>query len=53
VPIVARIAWADDGAEYIETFVDGWSGQNVYVQLSDPRYRLTSLWLDAADVTDR
>jgi hypothetical protein len=45
VPIVARIVWEDDGEEYTETVAAGWSGQNVYVRLPDPRYRLTSVWL--------
>jgi hypothetical protein len=53
VPITARIVWADDGKEFIDTVAAGWSGQNVYVRLPDPRYRLTSVWLDAADVTRR
>jgi hypothetical protein len=53
VPITARIVWADDGEECIETVVAGWSGQNVYVRLPDPRYRHTSVWLDAADVKRR
>jgi hypothetical protein len=50
VPIVARIVWEDDGEEYIHTVAAGWTGQNVYVRLPDPRYQLTSVWLDAADV---
>jgi hypothetical protein len=53
VPIVARIVWEQDGEEHIETEAAGWSGQNVYVRLPDPRYRLTSVWLDAADVKRR
>ena len=53
VPIVARIVWEDDGEEYIETDAAGWSGQNVYVRVPDTRWRLTSVWLDAADVTRR
>jgi hypothetical protein len=53
VPITARIVWADDGEEFIETLAAGWSGRNVYVPLPDPRYRLTSVWLDAADVKRR
>jgi hypothetical protein len=35
VPIVARIVWADDGEEFIETVAAGWTGQNVYVRLPD------------------
>jgi hypothetical protein len=53
VPITARIVWADDGEEHIETEALGWSGQNVYVRLPDRRYRLTSVWLDASDVRRR
>jgi len=40
-------------AEWIETEAAGWTGQNVYVRLPDPRYRLTSVWLNAADVRRR
>jgi hypothetical protein len=50
VPIVARVVWADDGEEYIDTEAAGRSGQLVYVRLPDRRYRLTSVWLNAADV---
>jgi len=53
VPVVARIVWEGDGEDFIETVAAGWSGQNVYVRLPDRRYRLTSVWLDAADVTRR
>jgi hypothetical protein len=51
VPIVARIVWADDGEEYVETVALGWSGR--YVRMSEPRYQLRAVWLDAADVTRR
>jgi hypothetical protein len=30
--------------------VAGWTGRNVYLRLLDPRYRFTSIWLDASDV---
>jgi hypothetical protein len=53
VSIVARIVWADDGEEFIETVAAGWSGQLVYVRLPDTRYRRTSVWLAAADVRRR
>jgi hypothetical protein len=42
-----------DGEEYIDTVPAGWSGQNVYVRLPDRRYRLTSVWLDAAGAKRR
>jgi hypothetical protein len=53
VPVTARIVWEDDGEEFIETEAAGWSGRLVYVRVPDRRYRLTSVWLDAADVRRR
>jgi hypothetical protein len=31
----------------------GWAGRDVYVRITDSRYRLRAVWLDAADVTRR
>jgi hypothetical protein len=53
VPITARIVWEDDGVEYIDTEAAGWSRKLVYVRVPDRRFRLTSVWLDAADVRRR
>jgi hypothetical protein len=53
VPIVARIVWEDDREEYLNTVALGWTGRNVYVRMTDTRYRLRAVWLDAADVTRR
>jgi hypothetical protein len=53
VPVVVCIVWEDDGEEHIETEALGWTSRDVYVRLPDPRYRLTSVWLDAADVKRR
>ena len=53
IPIVARIVWADDGEEHVDTVALGWTGRDVYVRMSDPRYQLRAVWLDAADVTRR
>jgi hypothetical protein len=53
VPIVARVVWEYDGEEHLETEAAGWSGQLVYVRLPDRRYRLTSVWLHAADIKRR
>jgi hypothetical protein len=53
VPVVARIMWADDGEEHLETEVLGWTGRNVYVRMGDRRYRFTAVWLDASDVKRR
>jgi hypothetical protein len=53
VPVVARIVWEHDGEEQLETEALGWTGRNVYVRLPDRRYRLASVWLDAAGVKRR
>ena len=53
VPIVARIVWAQDGEEHVDTVALGWTGSNVYVRLPDPRHQFTACWLDAADVRRR
>jgi hypothetical protein len=42
VPIMARIEWAKDGVEQLETEALGWTDRRVYVRMTDPRYRLTS-----------
>jgi hypothetical protein len=53
VSIRARILWDRDGEEWIETEALGWTGHEVYLRMSDPRYRLRAVWLDAADVRRR
>jgi hypothetical protein len=53
VPIVARILWEQDGEEHLDTEALGWTGRDVYVRMSDTRYQLRAVWLDAADVTRR
>jgi len=53
VPIVARIVWADDGEEHLDTVALGWTGRDVYLRLPNRRHRLRAVWLDAADVTRR
>jgi hypothetical protein len=53
VPITARIVWDQDGEEYADTVALGWTGRDVYVRMSDTRYQLRAVWLDAADVTRR
>ncbi|MET0916527.1 MAG: hypothetical protein ABWY81_10060 [Jiangellaceae bacterium] len=54
VPIVARVVWAVDGEEHIDTTLAlGWTGQAVYVRLADPRCRSNAIWLDGADVQRR
>jgi hypothetical protein len=45
--------WAEDGEEQVATVALGWTGRDVYVRMTDTRYRLRAVWLDAADVTRR
>jgi hypothetical protein len=51
--ITARIVWEEDGQEHLDTVAAGWSGRYVYVRVPDRCYRLTSVWLNAADVKRR
>jgi hypothetical protein len=53
LPIMARVVWADDGEEYLDTVALGWRGRDVYVRMTDTRYRLRAVWLDASDVRRR
>jgi hypothetical protein len=53
VPVVARVDWADDGVEHVDTVALGWSGHLVRVRLTDPRWRVTALWVDGSDVRRR
>lgn len=53
VPVTARIVWAVDGEEHIDTVALGWAGRDVYVRMPDRRYQFTACWLDAAAVTRR
>jgi hypothetical protein len=41
------------GVPRIDTAALGWTGREVYLRMSDPRYRLRAVWLDAADVRRR
>jgi len=53
VPVVARIVWEHDGEEQLETEALGWSSGDAYVRLPDSRWRFTSVWLRAENVTRR
>ena len=53
VPIVARVVWAVDGEEHIDTVALGWTGQAVYVCIADARCRTNAICLDGADVRRR
>lgn len=53
VPVVARIVWARDGVEHLETHAFAWTSELVLVQLADPRFRFRGVWLDTVDVERR
>ena len=53
MPVVARVQWADDGVEYVETTALGWTGRQVYVRMADPRWRFSAVLLDASNVRRR
>ena len=54
VPIVARIVWADDGEEHVETVALGWTGRRrVRADESTRDIQLRAVWLDASDVKRR
>ncbi|HMG29019.1 MAG TPA: hypothetical protein VK585_02720 [Jiangellaceae bacterium] len=50
---MAKIHWADNGVGYVDTTTLGWTGQHVYVRLTDSRWQFTAVWLDANDVRRR
>jgi hypothetical protein len=50
VPVVAHVVREQDGKEQFQTVALGWTGRNVYVRITDPRYRLSATWLDATDI---
>lgn len=53
IPVTARIAWARDGEEQLDTVAIAWSGRIVLVRIEDPRRQTNGVWLDAADVKRR
>jgi hypothetical protein len=46
VPITARIVWADDGEEHIDTVALGWTGRDLYVRLPGSQRSLASGGVD-------
>lgn len=52
-PVTARIHWAHDGEEQLDTVAIAWSGRAVLVRIEDPRRQTIGVWLDAEDVTRR
>ena len=53
VAVTVRVVWENDGEELVETVAMSWTGRDVYVRVSDTRYQLRAVWLDADDVTRR
>lgn len=53
VPVVARLVWADDGEELVETVATAWTSPLVLVAVGDPRSAYRGVWVPARDVTRR
>jgi hypothetical protein len=53
VPITARVLWADDGEEHLDTVALGWTGGTCTCGCRTGGTGFTSVWLDAADATRR
>lgn len=53
IPVTARVVWARDGIELIDTLAWDWVGRDVRVAMSDLRRDTGGVWLDASDVTRR
>jgi hypothetical protein len=52
-PVTARIHWADDGEQTIDTIALSWTHRLVRVRLSDRRWQLNAVWVPADDVKRR
>jgi hypothetical protein len=53
VRVQARIRWARDGAETIDTVVNAWTSKAVLVEIIDVRRRIHGVWLAPGDVRRR
>ena len=53
VEVTARVEWARDGVQLVETVVWAWSGRTVLVELHDTRRQTIGVWLPAGDVRRR
>lgn len=51
--VTARVVWALDGPEDIETSALDWVGTDVLIELQDGRWQVHGVWLDARDVARR
>ena len=54
IPVTARLVWADDGEEWVESRAMRWRGRHVFVALHDRRNGyVQGVWIDASDVRRR
>lgn len=53
IPVIARIEWAHDGEEQLDTKAIAWTSQAVLVLISDRRRRTIGAWLPPGDVARR
>ena len=53
IAVIARIDWAQDGPEVINTVALAWSGRMVQVVMIDDRHNGPTVWIPASDVKRR
>lgn len=53
VEVTARLVWARDGVQLLETVAWAWSSRSVLVELHDHRRQTIGVWLPAHDVRRR
>lgn len=53
IPVRARLVWADDGEQWINTLALSWTRRLVRVRVTDRRWQLNAVWLQTADVKRR
>lgn len=46
-------ALCGNGVQYVDTVARGWVGRTVMVDISDLRWPVRGVWLDADDITRR
>lgn len=53
IPVLARLVWTRDGAEWVEGRAMGWTRRLVLVEVIDARLQINGVWLEAHDVRRR
>jgi hypothetical protein len=53
IPVTARIHWARDGIEQLDTTAVAWAGRAVLISVQDRRRQTLGVWLDAGGIQRR